>query len=78
MHELLQKILRLNVLFFPPIAVFDLAIPKKKIKEEKRKKKIRPIKMESEEVCDVQMSAPPMNAGLADAPAAPTQSVKEE
>uniref|UniRef100_A0A9J8BVT8 Nuclear factor related to kappaB binding protein n=1 Tax=Cyprinus carpio carpio TaxID=630221 RepID=A0A9J8BVT8_CYPCA len=37
--------------------VFDLALPKKKIKEERRKKKMRPIKMESEEVCDVQMSA---------------------
>ncbi|XP_056301662.1 nuclear factor related to kappa-B-binding protein isoform X2 [Danio aesculapii] len=58
--------------------VFDLAVPKKKIKEEKRKKKIRPIKIESEEVCDVQMSAPPMNPGLTDAPAAPPQSVKEE
>ncbi|XP_016084293.1 nuclear factor related to kappa-B-binding protein isoform X2 [Sinocyclocheilus grahami] len=58
--------------------VFDLALPKKKIKEERRKKKMRPIKMESEEVCDVQMSASSVNSGLADVPTAPPQSVKEE
>uniref|UniRef100_A0A8C2JFL0 Nuclear factor related to kappa-B-binding protein-like n=1 Tax=Cyprinus carpio TaxID=7962 RepID=A0A8C2JFL0_CYPCA len=44
--------------------VFDLALPKKKIKEERRKKKMRPIKMESEEVCDVQMSAASVSSGL--------------
>uniref|UniRef100_A0A8C2D3X6 Nuclear factor related to kappaB binding protein n=1 Tax=Cyprinus carpio TaxID=7962 RepID=A0A8C2D3X6_CYPCA len=48
--------------------VFDLALPKKKIKEERRKKKLRPIKMESEEICDVQMSAASVNSGLADVP----------
>uniref|UniRef100_A0A672SQ61 DEUBAD domain-containing protein n=1 Tax=Sinocyclocheilus grahami TaxID=75366 RepID=A0A672SQ61_SINGR len=58
--------------------VFDLALPKKKIKEERRKKKMRPIKMESEEVCDVQMSASSVNSGLADVPTAPPQSVKED
>ncbi|KAI2651339.1 Nuclear factor related to kappa-B-binding protein [Labeo rohita] len=58
--------------------VFDLALPKKKIKEERRKKKMRPIKMESEEVCDVQMSAASVNPGLADVPVVPPQSVKEE
>ncbi|XP_052393241.1 nuclear factor related to kappa-B-binding protein [Carassius gibelio] len=58
--------------------VFDLALPKKKIKEERRKKKLRPIKMESEEVCDVQMSADSVNSGLADVPSAPPQIVKEE
>uniref|UniRef100_A0A8C1WYS1 Nuclear factor related to kappa-B-binding protein n=1 Tax=Cyprinus carpio TaxID=7962 RepID=A0A8C1WYS1_CYPCA len=58
--------------------VFDLALPKKKIKEERRKKKLRPIKMESEEICDVQMSAASLNSGLADVPSAPPQSVKEE
>uniref|UniRef100_A0A671RSS1 Nuclear factor related to kappa-B-binding protein-like n=1 Tax=Sinocyclocheilus anshuiensis TaxID=1608454 RepID=A0A671RSS1_9TELE len=58
--------------------VFDLALPKKKIKEERRKKKMRPIKMESEEVCDVQMSAASVNSGLADVPTAPPQSVKED
>uniref|UniRef100_A0A673I4B8 Nuclear factor related to kappa-B-binding protein-like n=1 Tax=Sinocyclocheilus rhinocerous TaxID=307959 RepID=A0A673I4B8_9TELE len=58
--------------------VFDLALPKKKIKEERRKKKMRPIKMESEEVCDVQMSATSVNSGLADVPTAPPQSVKED
>lgn len=69
---------RVNIGRKGSVTVFDLAIPKKKIKEEKRKKKMRPIKMESEEVCDVQMSAPPMNPGLTDVPAAPPQSVKEE
>uniref|UniRef100_A0A8C1S6K0 Nuclear factor related to kappa-B-binding protein-like n=1 Tax=Cyprinus carpio TaxID=7962 RepID=A0A8C1S6K0_CYPCA len=54
--------------------VFDLALPKKKIKEERRKKKMRPIKMESEEVCDVQMSAASVSSGLADVPSAPPQS----
>ncbi|XP_042566831.1 nuclear factor related to kappa-B-binding protein [Cyprinus carpio] len=58
--------------------VFDLALPKKKIKEERRKKKLRPIKMESEEICDVQMSAASVSSGLADVPSAPPQSVKEE
>ncbi|XP_056093040.1 nuclear factor related to kappa-B-binding protein [Rhinichthys klamathensis goyatoka] len=58
--------------------VFDLALPKKKIKEERKKKKMRPIKMESEEVCDVPMSAASMNSGLNDSPTVPTQSVKEE
>lgn len=58
--------------------VFDLVLPKKKIKEEKRKKKMRPIKTESEEVCDVQMSAASVNPCLADTPAALAQNVKEE
>lgn len=58
--------------------VFDLVLPKKKIKEEKRKKKIRPIKTESEEVGDVQMSAASVNPAVADTPAALAQSVKEE
>ncbi|XP_057215692.1 nuclear factor related to kappa-B-binding protein isoform X2 [Triplophysa rosa] len=58
--------------------VFDLVLPKKKIKEEKRKKKMRPIKIESEEVCDVLMSAVSVNPALADTPAALAQSIKEE
>ncbi|XP_056586603.1 nuclear factor related to kappa-B-binding protein [Triplophysa dalaica] len=57
--------------------VFDLVLPKKKIKEEKRKKKMRPIKSESEEVCDVLMSAS-VNPALPDTPAALAQSIKEE
>uniref|UniRef100_A0A8C1BQY7 Nuclear factor related to kappaB binding protein n=1 Tax=Cyprinus carpio carpio TaxID=630221 RepID=A0A8C1BQY7_CYPCA len=55
-----------------------LSLPKKKIKEERRKKKMRPIKMESEEVCDVQMSAASVSSGLADVPSAPPLGVKEE
>lgn len=53
-------------------------LPKKKIKEEKRKKKMRPIKTESEEACDIQMSAPSVNPALADTSAALAQNVKEE
>ncbi|KAA0720116.1 Nuclear factor related to kappa-B-binding protein DNA-binding protein R kappa-B [Triplophysa tibetana] len=58
--------------------VFDLVLPKKKIKEEKRKKKMRPIKSESEEVCDVLTSAASVNPALADTPNALAQSIKEE
>ncbi|XP_051960536.1 nuclear factor related to kappa-B-binding protein isoform X2 [Xyrauchen texanus] len=58
--------------------VFDLALPKKKMREERRKKKMRPIKMEPEEVCEVQISAASMNSGLTETPTAPTQCVKEE
>lgn len=75
-HESLQQV-GIYVCFWP-VAMFDLALPKKKIKEERKKKKMRPIKMESEEVCDVHMSAASMNSGLADAPTAPPQTVKEE
>lgn len=39
---------------------------------------MRPIKMESEEVCDVQMSAASVSSGLADVPSAPPLGVKEE
>lgn len=63
---------------FCSLDVFDLVLPKKKIKEEKRKKKMRPIKTESEEACDIQMSAPSVNPALADTPAALAQNVKEE
>ncbi|KAJ8342419.1 hypothetical protein SKAU_G00323470 [Synaphobranchus kaupii] len=66
------------------VALFDLALPKKKLREEKRKKKMRPIKMEPEEPCDVLMpsEAPPPNAAitaaLPEAPPLPLPSVKEE
>ncbi|XP_064208586.1 nuclear factor related to kappa-B-binding protein isoform X1 [Anguilla rostrata] len=66
------------------VALFDLALPKKKLREEKRKKKMRPIKTEPEEPCDVLMpsEAPPPNAAvtaaLPEAPPPPLPSVKEE
>ncbi|KAL4658599.1 nuclear factor related to kappa-B-binding protein isoform X3 [Arapaima gigas] len=65
------------------VALFDLAIPKKRIREEKKKKKFRPIKMEPEEPGDVLMAseAPPPGATVAttvpEAPVPPS-GVKEE
>ncbi|KAI1903762.1 hypothetical protein AGOR_G00030560 [Albula goreensis] len=66
------------------VALFDLALPKKRMREEKKKKKMRPIKVEPEEPCDVLMpsEAPPPNASITAAlpeatpPVLPT--VKEE
>ncbi|KAJ8275655.1 hypothetical protein COCON_G00074070 [Conger conger] len=66
------------------MALFDLALPKKKLREEKRKKKMRPIKMEPEEPCDVltPSEAPPpsaaVTAAVPEAPPLPLPSVKEE
>ncbi|KAJ8402157.1 hypothetical protein AAFF_G00370220 [Aldrovandia affinis] len=66
------------------VALFDLALPKKKMRDEKKKKKMRPIKVEPEEPCDVLMpsEAPPPNAAitaaLPEAPPPPLPSVKEE
>ncbi|TRY87416.1 hypothetical protein DNTS_013896 [Danionella cerebrum] len=59
------------------MSLFDLAQPKKKIKEERKKKKMRPVKMESEELYDAPISTPSINSGLADVLAAPPV-VKEE
>ncbi|XP_023656200.2 nuclear factor related to kappa-B-binding protein [Paramormyrops kingsleyae] len=64
-------------------ALFDLAVPKKKLREEKRKKKIRTIKMEPEEPCDVLMPSegpPPSHTAAAAIPEAPLHppGVKEE
>lgn len=74
----------INVLLhFVPPALFDLAVPKKKLREEKRKKKIRTIKMEPEEPCDVLMPSeapPPSHTAAAAIPEAPLHppGVKEE
>ncbi|KAK1787417.1 hypothetical protein P4O66_002903 [Electrophorus voltai] len=60
-------------------ALFDLALPKKKMREEKRRRKMRPIKMESDDGCDGQTPAASMAAAaLSDNMATPLQSVKEE
>ncbi|XP_076836151.1 nuclear factor related to kappa-B-binding protein isoform X2 [Brachyhypopomus gauderio] len=61
------------------MALFDLALPKKKMREEKRRRKMRPIKMESDDGCDGQSPAVSMApAALSDNMTAPLQSVKEE
>ncbi|XP_030010505.1 nuclear factor related to kappa-B-binding protein isoform X2 [Sphaeramia orbicularis] len=67
------------------IPLFDLSLPKKKIKEERRKKKMRTIKVESEDPCDTlgpsdSSSAPPANIinSLPDTPSTPLTNIKEE
>ncbi|KPP66647.1 nuclear factor related to kappa-B-binding protein-like [Scleropages formosus] len=64
-------------------ALFDLAVPKKRLREEKKKKKFRPIKLEPEEPGDVLMppEAQPPSVPAAPAPPeapAPPLGVKEE
>lgn len=67
------------------IPLFELPLPKKKIKEERRKKKMRTIKVECEEPCEVlgtaePSSAPPANIinSLPDTPSTPLTNIKEE
>lgn len=71
------------VVFLP--ALFDLSLPKKKIKDERRKKKMRAIKVESEDACDALASSdapsgPPANIinSLPDTPSTPLPNIKEE
>ncbi|TKS83020.1 Nuclear factor related to kappa-B-binding protein DNA-binding protein R kappa-B [Collichthys lucidus] len=66
-------------------ALFDLSLPKRKIKDERRKKKMRTIKVESEDPCESLTpsdtpSAPPANIinSLPDPPSAPLPNIKEE
>ncbi len=70
--------------YFSP-ALFDLSLPKKKIKEERRKKKMRTIKVECEDPCETlapsdTQSAPPANIinSLPDTPSTPLPNIKEE
>ncbi|XP_047463179.1 nuclear factor related to kappa-B-binding protein isoform X2 [Mugil cephalus] len=65
--------------------LFDLTLPKKKIRDERRKKKLRTIKMESEDPVEClgpsdDTSAPPMNIinSLPDKPSTPLTNIKEE
>ncbi|XP_029925171.1 nuclear factor related to kappa-B-binding protein isoform X2 [Myripristis murdjan] len=65
--------------------LFDLSLPKKKImREERRKKKMRTVKMESEEPCESlapsETPAPPANiiTPLSEAPSTPLANIKEE
>ncbi|XP_018591738.2 nuclear factor related to kappa-B-binding protein isoform X1 [Scleropages formosus] len=65
------------------VPLFDLAVPKKRLREEKKKKKFRPIKLEPEEPGDVLMpsEAQPPSVPAAPAPPeapAPPLGVKEE
>uniref|UniRef100_A0A1A7XTY5 Nuclear factor related to kappa-B-binding protein n=1 Tax=Iconisemion striatum TaxID=60296 RepID=A0A1A7XTY5_9TELE len=65
--------------------LFDLSLPKKKIREERRKKKLKAIKVETDDPCETltpsdASSAPPVNIipPLPDAPATPLTNIKEE
>lgn len=71
--------------FFFLLALFDLSLPKKKIKDERKKKKMRTIKVESEDPCETLApsdtpSAPPANIinSLPDTPSTPLPNIKEE
>ncbi|KAM6983790.1 nuclear factor related to kappa-B-binding protein [Tautogolabrus adspersus] len=67
------------------VSLFDLCLPKKKLKDERRKKKMRTIKVESEDPCETlasseTQSAPPANIvnSLPDTPSTPLTNIKEE
>ncbi|KAL6098579.1 nfrkb [Pungitius sinensis] len=67
------------------VAFFDLSLPKKKIKDERRKKKMRTIKVESEDPCEILVpsdapSAPTAGLinSLPDTPSTPLANIKEE
>lgn len=64
-------------------AICDLTLPKKKLKDERRKKKIRTIKVETEDCEALAPSdslAPPANImnSLPDTPSTPLPNIKEE
>ncbi|XP_034034355.1 nuclear factor related to kappa-B-binding protein isoform X2 [Thalassophryne amazonica] len=67
------------------ISLFELPLPKKKIRDERRRKKMRPIKLESEDPCEIlvpsdSQTAPPANIinSLPDTPSSPLVNIKEE
>uniref|UniRef100_A0A8B9R9U8 Nuclear factor related to kappa-B-binding protein n=1 Tax=Astyanax mexicanus TaxID=7994 RepID=A0A8B9R9U8_ASTMX len=60
------------------MALSDLALPKKKIKEEKKRRKMRPIKTECDDGYDGQTPAASMVTDMSDNATASLQSVKEE
>ncbi|KAF3840906.1 hypothetical protein F7725_006768 [Dissostichus mawsoni] len=67
------------------VTLFDLSLPKKKIKDERRKKKMRTIKVESEDPSEIlspseNASAPPASIinSLPDTPSTPLANIKEE
>ncbi|XP_061904563.1 nuclear factor related to kappa-B-binding protein-like isoform X1 [Entelurus aequoreus] len=65
------------------LPLFELSLPKKKIKEERRKKKIKTVKVELEDPCDTLASETPsvplanINS-LTDTPSTPLANIKEE
>lgn len=69
---------------FTPPALCDLTLPKKKLKDERRKKKMRIIKVETEDPCETlapsDSLAPPANImnSLPDTPSTPLTNIKEE
>ncbi|XP_023277341.1 nuclear factor related to kappa-B-binding protein [Seriola lalandi dorsalis] len=67
------------------MSLFDLSLPKKKMRDERRKKKLRTIKVESEDPFETlapadNPSAPPANIinSLPDTPSTPLPNIKEE
>ncbi|XP_049597761.1 nuclear factor related to kappa-B-binding protein [Syngnathus scovelli] len=66
------------------LPLFELSLPKKKIKEERKKKKMRTVKVESEDPCDALTSdvpaAPLANIinSMPDTPLTPLANIKEE
>ncbi|MEQ2268838.1 hypothetical protein XENORESO_016548 [Xenotaenia resolanae] len=67
------------------LPLFDLLLPKKKIRDDRKKKKLKGIKVESEDPCETltpsdSCSAPPVNIinSLPDAPSTPLTNIKEE
>ncbi|KAI3373152.1 hypothetical protein L3Q82_006478 [Scortum barcoo] len=78
-------LLRTNIGRKGTVPLFDLCLPKKKIKDERKKKKMRTIKMESDDPCETlapsdNPSAPTANIinSLPDTPSTPLPNVKEE
>ncbi|XP_038133059.1 nuclear factor related to kappa-B-binding protein isoform X2 [Cyprinodon tularosa] len=68
-----------------PLPLFDLPLPKKKMRDERKKKKLKAIKIESEDPCEIltpsdSCSAPPVNIinSLPDTPSTPLTNIKEE
>lgn len=66
-------------------ALFELSLPKRKLKEERRKKKMRPIKMESEDPIESLAPSDTLSAtaanvinSLPDTPSTPLPNIKEE
>uniref|UniRef100_A0AAV2JAN5 Nuclear factor related to kappa-B-binding protein n=1 Tax=Knipowitschia caucasica TaxID=637954 RepID=A0AAV2JAN5_KNICA len=82
--QLVDVLSRANIGRKGPISLLELSLPKKKIKEERRKKKMRTIKVECEDPCETlgpdSTSAPPANVinSLPNTPTSPIANIKEE
>uniref|UniRef100_A0A3B3Y2D3 DEUBAD domain-containing protein n=1 Tax=Poecilia mexicana TaxID=48701 RepID=A0A3B3Y2D3_9TELE len=67
------------------LPLFDLLLPKKKMRDERKKKRLKAIKVESEDPCEIltpsdSCSVPPVNIinSLPEAPSTPLANIKEE